>query len=347
MTTRALVNQLVLAFAPICNYDFALLKDDEGFQHHVRDSMLYIIAQRSELTFEQLRPSFEDDGQTILAFEIRQKGHPEVLTWALPLYQEAIAQDIAKEISFHFMYALPLPNPMTKTFPQNGIRNLLMYYHDGTFISWLSPESLLQNFLNGHIYASVEGPIEKFLSYHVHYVGKATEQEVWKRLTGHSTLQEILSVQYPFQYGTLPTHEIAVLFLKVQDSIGMLTIGPTDEIPSDIAYMISGANQPSQRTISLDAEKALIQAMKPGYNKVFYDNYPTAKDGLSSFDLDSYSYQIYSRITLTYKEGEMLGRPDPFADALLVQKGKPLQVIHRSDALASFQSHIRKRLEDM
>jgi hypothetical protein len=128
--------------------------------------------------------------------------------------------------------------------------------------------------------------------------------------------------------------------------MGLLTIGPDDAIPSDIIDIMKGANLPSNRVLSLDAEKALIRAMKPGYNKMFYDNYPGGKEGLSVLQLDSYSYQIWSHLTLKYKDGMIRGRPDLFADALLVKKGEPLQVIHQSDALTDFQSHLRKRLKE-
>lgn len=346
MTTRALFNQLELAFAPICNYDFTVLRDDEGFRRQVQSSTLYLITQRPEITFEGVEPITIAGGQVVLQFIIRQKGHSSALSCQLPVYQEPYARDIDKEVQLRFHYAFPKPEPIPKTFPQNGVRNLLLFYDDGPFIGWLSPENFIQNYLNEAIEANIEGPIDDFLSYQVHYVGKATEQSVWKRLTGHSTLQDILSQEYPLHYGTLPTHEIAVLFLKIQEPIGFLTIGPDDPIPSDIANFMDGANLPSNKVLSLDAEKALIQAMKPGYNKVFYNNYPQGKESLSALSLDSYSYQIWSHLILKYRDGAIRGRPDLFADALLVQKGKPLQVIHQSDALASFQSHSRKRLGD-
>jgi hypothetical protein len=343
MTTRALFNQLELAFAPVCNYDFTYFRSDEGFRRQVQSSTLYLITQRPELTFEEVVPTAIDGGQVILHFIIRQKGHDSILNCQLPLYQNAYARDINKEIQLHFQYALPKPDPMPKAFPQNGVRNLLLYYDNGPFIGWISPESFIQNCLNEAIEANIVGPIDDFLSYKVHYVGKATEQAVWKRLTGHSTLQDILSQEYPIHYGTLPTHEIAVLFLKVQEPMGFLTIGPDDPIPSNISDFMNGANLPSNRVLSLDAEKALIQAMKPAYNKVYYDNYPHDKEGLSALSLDSYSYQIWSNLRLKYEGGNICGRPDLFADALLVRKGEPLQVIHQGDALADFRLRVRQR----
>jgi hypothetical protein len=112
MATKAIFNQLVLAFAPICNYDFIFLKEDEGFQERVRSSMLYIIAQRPELTFEALHPYEVGGGQIVLKFDICQKGNVSILHCEIPVYQNAFAEDIDKDIQLRFQYALPKPLPL-------------------------------------------------------------------------------------------------------------------------------------------------------------------------------------------------------------------------------------------
>ena len=327
MARKTMINTLELSYNPICNYDFALVKDDELFRTFIRNSSIYIITQRRELTIELLRPEFHSPHQTVLHFEIRQKGNPSVLKCQIPMYQPQLAADINKEIRFHFEYALPKPNPISKTFPQNNIRNLLVYYHDNTFITWLSPENFIQNYLRGALEATVEGSIEEFIKYKVHYVGKSTEQEIWKRLTGHSTLQQILSLEYPLQYGTLPTHEIAILFLQLKDAVGLHTISAADPITEDFIQSLKETNLPPAKTISLDAEKALIKAMQPGYNKQFYNNYPSSRDGLSSYNLDGYSFQILSPVILEYKNGLIKGAPNYNADSILIQQGQPLKII--------------------
>lgn len=119
MATRTLFNQLELAFAPICNYDFVFIKDDEDFRRHLQSSTLYVIAQRPELTFDIHGIDGDGNGQVILDFLIRQKGHSSVLTCKLPVYQEAYAQDITKDFHLRFQYAHPKPNPMQ---PPTGYR---------------------------------------------------------------------------------------------------------------------------------------------------------------------------------------------------------------------------------
>lgn len=327
MAQKVMLNYLELAYSPVCNYVFTQIKTDERFRYLTQDSTLYVIGQRGELTIENFDLLPHKDGQVTALFEIRQKGNSSALLCKLQLYQSKLASDIKKDLNFHFEYALPKPNPLPKTFPQGGIINLLFTYRDGSFVGWLSPENFIQNYLNGAIEAEIEGPIEDFIKYKVHYVGKATEQNVWKRLTGHATLQEILSLEFPLHFGTLPTHEIAILFFKFYDSIKIHTVGVEDEITEDVINSVLGKNLPSEKTISLDAEKALINAMQPKYNKEFYKNYPKSKDGLYKFDLDGYSFRIHSHVILEYDDGSIRGFPNPIqSDAIVIEKGQPLRV---------------------
>jgi hypothetical protein len=328
MSNKVIINYLELAYSPVCNYDFALIKQDEYFQSLTSNSTLYIIAQRKELTIESLYPKFIEPNQILLFFEIKQKGNSSNLKCELPIYQPNLASDINREVRFHFEYALPKPNPMPKKFPQFNIRNLVFSYHDGTFIGWISPENFIQNYINNTIEANITGPINEFIKYKVHYVGKATEQKIWKRLTGHSTLQDILSLEYPLHFGTLPTHEIAILFFKFKESIGFHQIGPNDKITTDVIDTLLGNNQPSPKVISLDAEKAFINAMQPKYNKEFYKSYPVSKDGLHKYNYDSYSFKIHSPIVLQYDGGTINGAPNLFTgDSILIVKEEPLKVI--------------------
>jgi hypothetical protein len=331
MSKKVLLNYLELAYNPICNYAFSLIKNDELFHKLTERSTLYIIAQRQELTFESLNLKPIEGNQVMCYLEIRQKGNPSILKCEFPIYQPNIADDIKREIRFHFEYSYPKPNPLPQALPQGNIINLILSYHDGTFISWLSPENFIQNYLNGTIEAKVTGSVEDFLYYKVHYVGKATEQKVWQRLTGHSTLQEILSVEYPIHYGTLPTHEIAILFLKFREAFSVHSISAKDGITQDIIDSLKGENIPTPKTISLDAEKALIKAMQPKYNKEFYNNYPKSRDGLHKHNFDGYSFRIHSYVTLLYENGKIKGLPDlAGADAIVIEKNQPLRVINNS-----------------
>ena len=82
--------------------------------------------------------------------------------------------------------------------PFNHIRSFMLYGVGNEIGSWFSPERFLFSCWNEHIKADIKGDIISFLKYAVHYIGKATEEHVIKRLTGHEHLQDILSKEYPF-----------------------------------------------------------------------------------------------------------------------------------------------------
>ena len=48
-----------------------------------------------------------------------------------------------------------------------------------------------------------------------------------------------------------------------------------------------GENYPDQEKVFLDAEKALIKAMQPSYNKELFKSYPFSKDGLYHDNYDT------------------------------------------------------------
>jgi hypothetical protein len=88
-----------------------------------------------------------------------------------------------------------------------------------------------------------------------------------------------------------------------------------------------GTNMPEQKTIFLDAEKALIKAMQPKYNKESYENYPKSKDGLYKHNYDSYSYSFIDPIILKYGVNEIEGGLNYMGgDTIFVKDNKIIEV---------------------
>lgn len=135
-------------------------------------------------------------------------------------------------------------------------------------------------------------------------------------------------MEFPFEYGSLPTHEISILFFKFIDNLGIHTIRAEDKINSDVIDSLLQINQPSSKTISLDMEKAFIRVMQPSYNKQFYNKYPESKDGLFLYNYDTFTYSIENDITLLYEEGEIKCRRGMDAgDFLSINGNKKLEII--------------------
>lgn len=304
MNRKSLLNQLELAYAPLTAYEFAIVKDDKLIERALEKASLYLIGQRPVITFENVIP---DTTIYQLNFEIHQSDNPNILKCKLPFDQEVfgLMNDNLVDVAFNFLdKSIKQDKP-----PFQNIHGFSLVKHkkEGKeFIIWFSPEKLLQNWWKGNIDCEIEGNWKSFIKYKVHYVGKATKQSILRRLTGHSTFQDILSLESPVTEKQLPANEIVILPFEFQDNLQIQTFG--DEADTkEMAAWLRGENYPDQEKIFLDAEKALIKAMQPSYNKELFNNYPVSKDGLYNDNYDTISYTLIDPIVLTYEEGEIRG----------------------------------------
>ena len=89
-----------------------------------------------------------------------------------------------------------------------------------------------------------------------------------------------------------------------------------------------GENYPDQKKVFLDAEKALIKAMQPSYNKELFKSYPFSKDGLYHDHYDAISYTFIDPIILTFKEGEIRGGLTHIGgDTILILDNKEIKLV--------------------
>lgn len=323
MGQNALFSYLKLAYTPVSNYDFTIIKDDPIILEYINASSLYIIAQRPVLTFENFNLNPNDQINPYLTFEIRQKGLKKILKCKLFVFQEQLMNVDHRRIKIAVNYIYPKDTVQDK-FPFHNMANFVIASQDGNFY-WFSPEKLIYHYLRDAVDVEIDGDIEDFLYYNIHYIGKATEQDVSKRLNGHSSLQEILSREEPLKYGSLPRDEIVILFLCFDDNITLNSFGPKDKIKPAVD-ILTGRKTIPEKTIYLDAEKALINALKPKYNRQLYKNYPKSKDGLDGLDLDYYTYSLNDPITLVYNDGEIKGGYNYFDGDTIVVKGGAVEI---------------------
>ncbi|GAB3866166.1 hypothetical protein GCM10028824_06360 [Hymenobacter segetis] len=327
MGSKLIINQLKLAYSPLSNRDFALLKDDTDIQANLINSNLYAICQRPELYFSNLN-YYSEDG--MIDLEIRQENNPNILRVLVPLFQECFNIDPSKYV----LISAGAHNPKSNLgeMPMNYVAGFKIYEGEdektlGKFIVWFTPEKLLQNIWNGGIIADIEGNIRNFTKYQVLYVGKATDQRVWQRLSGHDALQNILSLEEPIVFGSLPTHEIAILFFAFKENTHIQSFGAKSGSKEFVDLMM-GYSLPSQKSIFLDAEKALINAMLPKYNKELFKSYPKSKDGLYSNSYDYIRYTFTDPISLIYSLGEIRGGLNAFGgDKIIIEQNKTMKLI--------------------
>ncbi|MBO0593963.1 hypothetical protein I2486_21395 [Cellulophaga sp. E16_2] len=325
-TRKSIVNKLELAYAPLTGYEFAFVKKDPLIELAIEQASLYIIGQRPVITFENVYP---DQSEYVLKFEIHQKGNPNILKGKLPLIQKSAdcKPDDTIGVAFNFF-----DKETDKKLPYGNLHGFSLVKHIGDkqeFLLWFSPEKLLQNWWKQQIDCEIEGDYKSFLNYKVHYVGKATKQSILKRLTGHSTFQDILSLENPINYKDLPAHEIAILCFKFQDNLQFQIFGDNADI-KEMTASIMGENFPKQETIFLDAEKALIRAMEPDYNKELFKAYPKSKDGLFNDNYSYISYSLVDPITLTYNQGEIIGELSyDGGDSIIIKNNKEVSLVKK------------------
>jgi len=301
-----LSNRLELAHSPVNAYVFNILRKEKEFIECLYDSHLYIIVQRRDLSFN----NFDLSSDTHIKFEIHQPNNDEVLYCEMPIHQKHIMANASKDIQdIQICLGTNKYRKFEKVPPYSGVDNIFIREIDKNgerkLLFWLYPERFLQNFWRRFIGAKVVGDIRSFLNYKVHYVGKATEQNICKRLTGHSNFQDVLSHEIAFTYGDIPSQEITILLFRVvgESSIKLWR----GELKTEDFYNSINYQMPTNKTLSLDAEKALIKTMKPEYNKTPYKSYPNNNDLINIDNHHAIVYSLSDPIRLIYESKVIKG----------------------------------------
>lgn len=305
MKLGVLLNNIGLSFAPLSAYNFTKLIIDREFIENFSDSHLYIIAQRRETTFNNFRLS-----PTEMEFEIWQEHNEEIVKCILPIFQSNIATDFNKGVDVRLhnrKNTIQLKSPP----PYNGTQGFTIYEVDVITgetrnLIWLTPEKLLYYYWKHYIEVDLKGNFRKMLEFIVHYVGKSTEQNICDRLSKHSTFQAILANQDVLTYGNIPSNEIVILLLRIEDNNTVVQCGD-EATGEEMANYLTTYNFPDDKTISIDAEKAIIKHLQPEYNKVLYKSYPNKSDLINTDFHDVIFYGFVDPITLIYDQGSIKG----------------------------------------
>lgn len=305
MHTGILYNDIELGYSPMSAYHLSLLTRDKNFHQNVIDSHLYIIAQRKEITFHRF--SFSKKS---IKFEIRQQDNPKIIRCELPLNQDGFKLDFKKEIQFRIH---DRRNTLEKKieYPFNGMQAFSIYERDLStqkreLAVWFSPDKLFYHHWKGNLIARFSDDYNDMLNFKIHYVGKSTEQNICERLSDHSTFKEILTNETPLSFGNIPSNEIMLLLMRICDNNSIVSWGK-EATPEEMADFILNYQLPSDKTISLDAEKALIKHLQPNYNKILYKSFPKNNDLVHTDYHSVLLYAFRDPISLIYSQGTMKG----------------------------------------
>ena len=116
------------------------------------------------------------------------------------------------------------------------------------------------------------------------------------------------------------------MLFRFYDNLEIKTYG-TDSSIDDMVNSLLGKNRPDKKEIFLDAEKALVNAMQPKYNKIKFKNYPNYKKGLNELNYDTYSYTFMDPITLKFNNGKIKGGLNNLGGDLILVKNNKIEVL--------------------
>lgn len=254
--------------------------------------------------------NFNFQKEFVLNFEIRQEENDKFIKCELPFIQKNITTDLTKKIELRLHDRKNTPKNKN-VYPFNGtqafsIISKVSHKAKSNLLAQFTPDKLFQNYWKGHINVDFSMDFSSFCEYKVQYVGKSTEQNICKRLSSHSTFQEILTNEDSLSYGNIPSNEIMILLFKIKDSNTIVKWGKESTAKEMSDYMTDYL-LPSKKTISLDAEKALIKHLLPKYNKILYKSFPNESDLVNSDFHDTIFYAFSDPIKLIYENGEIKG----------------------------------------
>jgi hypothetical protein len=297
---KSLITSLSLAYPPISNYAFNFVKNEEEVQQWMDRGHLYMIAQRPELKFQNIEFVANP---AIISFEVGHALSDKRASGKIYLDQVRFLK--SKEGEYEIQLGSFDPQRKFEGPPFYDVDGLKFYSAEGEFLHWLTPEKLFYQYSHGM--PGVEGlaGFRDLMLYKIHYIGIATEEPIRQRLTGHEKLQEILGVEYPLGYKSLPTHEIVLLLLMVEETLDIVGLEDINDL--ELSLFEKHRNSIDHNKISRDAEKAFVHLLNPEYNIKKYSNYPKSSDGLFDEKYDSFAYILREELTIECRGQRIAG----------------------------------------
>lgn len=137
MYESRLFSVLKLAYSPLSNYDFTIVRDDKIIINSINSTKLYVIAQRPVLTIEGFRIDDEDSNNLVAKFEIHQQGNEARLVCAVPLFQDSfeIPPGSQSKIAINYIYPKS-QSDVQEQMPFTNMANFVIANSGGDFF-WL------------------------------------------------------------------------------------------------------------------------------------------------------------------------------------------------------------------
>lgn len=278
-----------IPYPPVSAWEFGQLKTERAVRDRLKGATVYIIAQRPILWFDQVRV---EDGQ--IRLDINDGQGPPVKAIVDPYGLGIFATDepMTVECGFHHD-ATDQPPPWDRA------ASLKLYDREKTLRVWWSPQKLLFEAFALDRPILLAGDPERFMDFEIHYIGKAYDQRLWKRLKAHERYLDILTYEKVrgVDHGQ-PSLEITIFALEVveleelhgvrdgpeegqADPPGMTIFRHPDD-PADPRWRAFRRRwaQAHEAAVTTELEAALIDLFKPAHNTIKVKVYPKIAGGL-------------------------------------------------------------------
>lgn len=280
------------AYPIVSAYEFEFLKNESIFKKNIEGATIYFLLQRPLMFFDNV---ILDEGG--LFFDIAD-GINEPLQCFIGMEHLGITPGEECEINIQWYR-----EPELKSAPFKEVAAFQVFNVKNDFVVWETPQKILYERFSNDLPMIIKGDFLPYMKYHIHYIGQAFSQEIWKRLTGHEKIQKILTLEEPLnRLTTRPSLELSIMMLSITGFDEEVCINYDDlislEDPILHAYNYNEDNElfenfylpffaPNDKRLTNEAEALLIRIFLPKYNSKKYKAYPKIAEGARSA---GYSY---------------------------------------------------------
>ncbi|WP_432462535.1 hypothetical protein [Citrobacter freundii] len=279
---------LTLVAPPISNsLASTITKDDAGIISRLRQSHFYMICGRAKAKFSKVTG-------------VDNKGYMPV---------EINLDSGLSSIGFIHIPSMRFFRDAPDNFDLKIKSNedfITVFYNDEIVFHMTPDELLMRRGRHENIVSGFDN-YREIMTFDLLYVGIAKEnQDSYNRLIakGHKARMDILASEEQRTPGARVSDETYLLLFKVEPLTITTFSGSGDLDDDDLNFSID------YHRVVADAEKAVINAFKPKYNKQLYASYPKGTDGLYKQGYDGYSYAISEGVAFNTAYGTIKGARD-------------------------------------
>lgn len=300
---RYLSNYLRLVFPPLSNQGADWLWKDKEVRELVKESKLYMIGHREEVTFENF--NVHQSASRFISFQLKMGDivSPTIYYNAYEELTQFASEDdeVILEMGPHLI-----------RFTLNTADNVIQWFTPDKFLFLLSRKLI-------RVELESEFELRKFSTFELYYVGISKKGDSFSRLydQGHKGRLKILTNENTKVPTARLTDELVIFLFDIEsDNINILEL---DDFEKDLNY------RTDKVSIISDAEKAFVKLLDTKYNDVKYPSFPKSNDGLYEEGLTRYGYSIREDISFFTDSIQFNGNSNLFsrdADMIAVENDK-------------------------